>query len=71
MVGIVDLHSMSHIKRQLKDNLLSFAIPFALFQEMEANVPGSFLERPSWKELLEIAEVGSISIIPYNSAATS
>jgi len=45
---------MSHIKRQLKDNLLSFAMPFALFQEMEANVPGSFLERPSWKELLKL-----------------
>jgi hypothetical protein len=31
---------------------LSFAMPFALFQEMEGNVAGSFLERHTWQELL-------------------
>jgi hypothetical protein len=31
---------------------MTFAAPFALYQEMEGNVPGSFLERETWNELL-------------------
>jgi hypothetical protein len=27
-----------------------------MFREMEANVPGSFLERDTWHELMEDAE---------------
>jgi len=27
-------------------------VPFALFEEMEKNVPGSFLERHTWQSLL-------------------
>ncbi len=30
-----------------------FAVPPALFAEMEANVAGSFLERHTWKTLME------------------
>jgi hypothetical protein len=37
---------------------MSFAVPFAMFQEMEANVPGSFLERNTWKELRELSSNG-------------
>jgi len=31
---------------------LTFAVAFALFEEMEKNVSGSFLERHTWQELL-------------------
>jgi hypothetical protein len=31
---------------------MTFAVPFALFEEMEQNVPGSFLERHTWQSLL-------------------
>ena len=40
------------VRKQLGDDLLSFAMPFTLFQEMEANVEGSFLQRHTWQALL-------------------
>jgi hypothetical protein len=52
VVGLTDLSARVFIRKQLGDNLLSFAVPFALFREMEANVEGSFLQRPTWQELL-------------------
>jgi len=54
VVGLVDLSARVVVKRQLKDDLMSFAVPFVMFQEMEANVPGSFLERDTWKELAKL-----------------
>jgi len=40
----VDRHSSVQIKRQLKEDLVTFAVPFIMFREMEENVPGSFLD---------------------------
>ena len=54
VIGLVDISARIQIKRQLKDDVMSFAVPFVMFQEMEANVPGSFLERNTWKELMEL-----------------
>jgi hypothetical protein len=31
---------------------MTFSAPFALFAEMEQNVPGSFLARHTWQSLL-------------------
>lgn len=52
VVGLTDLSARLYIRKQLGDHLLSFAMPFALFKEMEANVEGSFLQRHTWQELL-------------------
>ena len=54
VVGLVDISARVQIKRQLKDDLMTFAVTFVMFQEMEANVPGSFLERNTWKELMRL-----------------
>lgn len=51
VVGLTDLSARVYIRKQLGGNLLSFAMPFALFREMEANVEGSFLQRHTWQEL--------------------
>jgi uncharacterized protein (DUF169 family) len=51
VLGLNDISARVYLKRLLKDDLMSFAAPYALFQEMEANVPGSFLERHTWKDL--------------------
>ena len=40
VVGLTDLSARLYIRKQLGENLLSFAIPFALFDEMERNVEG-------------------------------
>lgn len=55
VVGLTDLSARKYIAKQLGHNMMTFAVPFAMFQEMEANVPGSFLERDTWRELMETA----------------
>jgi uncharacterized protein (DUF169 family) len=53
VVGLTDLSARVYICKQLGDtNLMTFSAPFALFEEMEQNVPGSFLERHTWQSLL-------------------
>jgi uncharacterized protein (DUF169 family) len=53
VVGLTDLSARVYVRKQLSDpHLMTFAIPFALFEEMEQNVPGSFLERHTWQSLL-------------------
>ncbi len=34
-------------------DILSFTVPFKMFQEMERDVPGSFLEKEAWLKVLE------------------
>lgn len=52
VVGLTDLSARVHIRKQLGDHLMSFAAPLSLFNQMEANVEGSFLERPTWQSLV-------------------
>ncbi len=58
VVGLTDLSARLALRKQLGDNLLSFAMPFTLFLEMEANVEGSFLQRHAWRELLAAKRAG-------------
>jgi uncharacterized protein (DUF169 family) len=54
VVGLTDLSARVYVRNQLGDpHLMTFAAPFALFEEMERNVPGSFLERHAWQNLLK------------------
>ena len=52
VIGLTDLSARKYLAKQLGHDLMTFAAPFAMFQEMEANVPGSFLERDTWRELM-------------------
>lgn len=53
VVGLTDLSARVYIRKQMGDShFMTFAIPFALFEEMEQDVPGSFLERHTWQSLL-------------------
>jgi hypothetical protein len=52
VVGLTDLSARKYVAGQLGHDLLTFAAPLALFEEREANVPGSFLERDTWRELM-------------------
>lgn len=53
VVGLTDISARGYIRKQLGDNLMSFAVPLSLYEEMEQNVSGSFLERHSWKDLVD------------------
>ena len=55
VVGLTDLSARKYVAQQLGHDLMTFAVPFAMFEEMEANVPGSFLERETWHELMASA----------------
>ena len=41
------------LRRQLGKDVMSFSVTAGMFQRMEQNVEGSFLERETWKSLLE------------------
>jgi len=47
VVGVTDISA----RPMVDPNVLSFTVPFAMFEEMEANVPGSFLEKEAWKKV--------------------
>jgi hypothetical protein len=51
VVGLTDLSARVYVRRQLGDHLMTFAVPRAMYEEMEANVEGSFLERSVWQSL--------------------
>ncbi len=53
VVGLTDLSARVYAKKQLGGpHYMTFTAPFDLYEEMEQNVPGSFLERPTWQNLL-------------------
>lgn len=51
VVGLTDLFARNSIRQQLGDDIMTFSVPFALFQEMETNVEGSFLQEETWEAL--------------------
>ena len=53
VVGLTDLSARVYVRKQMGEpHFMTFAAPFKLFEEMEQNVAGSFLERPVWQSLL-------------------
>jgi hypothetical protein len=48
--GIIGLTDIA-VRKYLAPDILSFAVPYDRGLEMEANVPGSFLELKAWQEL--------------------
>ena len=49
VVGMLD----SSARPFVSPEVLSFTVPYAMFLQMEANVPGSFLERNAWQKVRE------------------
>jgi len=52
VVGLNDISARRYLRRLGKD-LVTVSVPFKLYQEMESNVPGSFLEEDQWRSLLD------------------
>jgi uncharacterized protein (DUF169 family) len=53
VVGLTDPSARVNVRKHLGAEYLSFAMPWKMFLEMESNVEGSFLERPTWQSLQE------------------
>jgi uncharacterized protein (DUF169 family) len=52
VVGLTDPSARLYVGTQVGHDVMSFAVPFAMFARLEADVPGSFLERDTWRSLL-------------------
>jgi hypothetical protein len=50
-VGLTDVSVRKIIRRLVGRDLLSFAVPWGMYEEMEGNVEGSFLERGFWRSI--------------------
>ncbi len=49
VIGLTDISARKHVEK----DLLSFAVPYKMFLEMESNVAGSFLELEEWQKVRE------------------
>ena len=56
VVGLTDISARKYVRKLLGAKYLSFAMPWSLFLEMEDNVEGSFLQRPTWNSLQSSAK---------------
>ena len=56
LVGMTDISARKNVRASLGVNALSFTAPWPLFQEMEQNVPESFLQRGTWRYLQQSKE---------------
>lgn len=56
VLGFNDISARVYLKRVLRDDLMTFAVVPGLFQEMEDNVQGSFLEQDTWRQLVALAD---------------
>ena len=59
VLGLTDISARVYLKRIIKEDVMSFAIPLALFLEMEANVEGSFLQQDTWQQLVAMGNTRS------------
>ncbi|MDM7997329.1 MAG: DUF169 domain-containing protein [Acidobacteriota bacterium] len=56
LIGMIDIAARKNVRATLGEHVLSFTAPWPLFQEMEDNVEGSFLQRETWRFLQESKE---------------
>ncbi|MCX6833038.1 MAG: DUF169 domain-containing protein, partial [candidate division Zixibacteria bacterium] len=47
IMGMFDISA----RPQLPPDILSFTVPYPMYQEMEADIPGSFLEKEAWHKV--------------------
>ncbi len=53
VVGLTDISARKYVRGLLGSEYLSFSMPWEMFQEMEDNVEGSFLEKHTWRSILK------------------
>jgi uncharacterized protein (DUF169 family) len=53
IIGLTDISARKSIMKMLDHNVLSFTVPYKMFLEMEGHVEGSFLQKESWRTVME------------------
>jgi uncharacterized protein (DUF169 family) len=57
VLGLTDPSARKNVRHILDKDVLTFALPYRRFLEMEKNVEGSFLERSTWRSLAQDMEI--------------
>jgi uncharacterized protein (DUF169 family) len=52
VIGLTDTAARTYTAASLGHDVLTFAVPYKMFLELESNVAGSFLEKEVWKSLV-------------------
>ncbi|MCJ7445540.1 MAG: DUF169 domain-containing protein [Methanotrichaceae archaeon] len=52
VLGLTDIAARNSMRKLLGDDVFTFAVPYKMFIQMETDVKGSFLEGPTWKNLM-------------------
>ncbi len=53
LVGLTDISARARVRTVLGRDVLSFTMPWPMFQQLEKRVDNSFLQRPTWRDLRE------------------
>lgn len=53
VLGLTDISARKSVRPLLGGDVVSFALPYKRFLEMEANVEGSFVTRSTWKSMMK------------------
>ena len=53
VIGLTDISARNYTRSTLGHEYMTFAVPFKMWKEMDANVKGSFLEKEAWLSLIE------------------
>lgn len=53
VIGLTDISARFYLRKILGKDILSFTMPWGLFEEMESNVSESFLTRFAWKSMVD------------------
>lgn len=51
IVGLTDISARFYMRKPLGEDIMSFTVPLSMYEEMESNVPESFLTRFAWKTM--------------------
>jgi hypothetical protein len=55
IIGLTDISARFYLNKILGRDILSFTVPFRLYEEMEGNAPKSFLSRFAWKTIMDVS----------------
>lgn len=53
IIGLTDISARFYLNKILGSDILSFAVPLEMYEEMAGNAPESFLNRYAWKTMMK------------------
>jgi uncharacterized protein (DUF169 family) len=54
VMGLFDISARRNVAHLIDPDMMTLTVPLAMYEEMEGNVAGSFLEKETWKSLMTL-----------------